>query len=62
MSDEPLYCHECGAEDFDCGCMGEPHEGPRAYCEASGLLVCACGCEFCSEPLLLDSDAVSGAV
>lgn len=33
MSDEPLYCTWCGAEDFDCACRKD-QAGP-GYCESN---------------------------
>jgi hypothetical protein len=49
VSDEPLYCPFCGAEDFGCEC---PHpegiEDPREvkFCEVCGAKVEECGCGF----------------
>lgn len=34
MSDEPLYCTQCGAEDFDCECHEELPDGP--FCAVCG--------------------------
>lgn len=36
MSDEPLYCRACGAEDWDCGCIDAV--GP--FCEICGVSGC----------------------
>jgi hypothetical protein len=47
LSDEPLYCPFCGAEDYECGC-DLPHDGdtrPLVYCEACGGKE-PCGCEY----------------
>ena len=35
MSDEPLYCQVCGAEDWSCG-HGPETTGP--YCETCGVI------------------------
>lgn len=47
MSDEPLYCPFCGAEDFGCGCdyrEGEGTHGPPAWCEVCGVRL---PCPYC---------------
>jgi len=35
VSDEPLYCSQCGAEDFHCDCHGQLPNGP--FCEECGI-------------------------
>jgi hypothetical protein len=35
MSDEPLYCSQCGAEDFNCDCNEQRPDGP--FCEECGV-------------------------
>lgn len=40
MSDEPLFCRKCGAEDFACDCSPDPMQdfvdGP--YCHYCGVI------------------------
>jgi len=36
MSDEPLYCRTCGADDFCCDCPDPTAPGP--YCEVCGVI------------------------
>ena len=48
MSDEPLYCPFCGAEDLGCGCpYPDPEEELREvkFCEVCGANIgeCVCG-------------------
>jgi hypothetical protein len=39
MSDEPLYCPHCGAEDFGCDC--DPEQVPpreKRFCQVCGVI------------------------
>lgn len=41
MSDEPLFCTWCGAEDFNCDCDPGTFENQRPagpYCEVCGVI------------------------
>lgn len=37
---EPLYCTQCGAEDWGCQCTDPHAEGP--HCELTGRQNCNC--------------------
>lgn len=43
MSDEPLFCPSCGAEDYGCACDLDGGL-PLFFCELSGARLEACDC------------------
>lgn len=48
MSDEPLFCPFCGAEDFGCECPHPESDDPREvkFCEVCGATLDVCDCGF----------------
>lgn len=50
MSDEPLFCSHCGAEDFACDCDYDKPGG--LYCEVCGVIPVSRekSCHFYSQP------------
>lgn len=50
---EPLYCTQCGAEDFGCECE-DPFSPSGVYCDVTGAL--DCDCEYCRPPKKDDDD------
>jgi hypothetical protein len=50
MSDEPLYCPFCGAEDFGCECtmwQGSRDTRTIVWCEVCGIKLVHGLCERC---------------
>lgn len=43
MSDEPLYCPNCGVEDWQCDCTDEQKRATGPFCEVCGCLYEGCG-------------------